>query len=138
LVPVANAAWKNECGSCHLAYHPGLLPERSWRALMGGLERHFGESAGLDAAAQRDITAFLAGHSADRQESRRSAKILASLAPGETPLRISQSPWFLAKHRKIAAPVWQRSAVGSAANCLSCHPGAELGDFAESRIRIPS
>ena len=42
---VANAKWKTECSGCHMLYHPGLLPERSWNKMMAGLEKHFGENA---------------------------------------------------------------------------------------------
>ena len=38
-------AYTQECGSCHLAYPPGLLPALSWQRLMGGLDRHFGTDA---------------------------------------------------------------------------------------------
>ena len=30
--------WKAECGSCHIAYPPALLPAASWRAVMSGLD----------------------------------------------------------------------------------------------------
>ena len=43
-----NPAWRNECGTCHVAYPPGLLTAPDWRKLMGGLERHFGTDASLD------------------------------------------------------------------------------------------
>ncbi len=43
-------AYKQECGSCHLAYPPGLLPASSWQRLMGDLPHHFGTDASLDAA----------------------------------------------------------------------------------------
>ena len=46
----ANEKWKTECGSCHLAYPPELLPASSWRRIMAGLDRHFGADASLDAA----------------------------------------------------------------------------------------
>ncbi|MDZ4210776.1 MAG: cytochrome C, partial [Methylotenera sp.] len=53
---VANAKWKAECGSCHMLYHPGLLPERSWNKMMAGLDKHFGENASLDTATRDEIT----------------------------------------------------------------------------------
>lgn len=132
-----NPLWRAECGSCHGAYHPGLLPERSWRALMGKLDDHFGENAALDAATQRTITDFLVAHAADRGESRRSAKITQSIANGETPTRISTLNWFVRKHHEVSPATWKRPAIGSAANCTACHPGAEKGDFSERAIRIP-
>jgi hypothetical protein len=32
---------------------------------------------------------------------------------------------------------WKRTKVGSAAHCVTCHPGAASGDHPERRIRIP-
>src|SRR5512146_2667484 len=54
-----NALWQTECGSCHVAYPPRLLPAESWRAVMSGLDKHFGSDASLDPAAVREIGAFL-------------------------------------------------------------------------------
>ena len=58
---VADAVYQKECGSCHLAYPPNLLPQESWRRVMAGLEDHFGENAALDAATSMHISSYLAG-----------------------------------------------------------------------------
>lgn len=137
LPPVDNAKWKAECASCHALYHPALLPERSWRKLMGGLDRHFGENAGLDAATQKEIAGFLAAHAADRGDSRRGRKIAQSVPAAETPLRITETGYFVRKHDELRADVWKRKAVGSKANCGACHAGADRGDFDEHGVRIP-
>ena len=55
VAPVANAKYKEECGSCHFAYQPGLLPARSWEKIMGNLENHFNENAELDQETQSRI-----------------------------------------------------------------------------------
>src|SRR6476469_323579 len=52
-------AWSRECGSCHIAYPPRLLPAASWQAIMQGLDRHFGSDATIDASAASSIGAFL-------------------------------------------------------------------------------
>ena len=137
LPPVHNAPWQQECSACNTLYHPGLLPERSWRKLMGGLDKHFGENASLDKAAQAAITEFLAANAGDRGDARRARKIERSIGPGETPLRISDTPYMLAKHDEIRSEVWKRKSVASRANCGACHPGAERGDFEEHAVRIP-
>lgn len=36
---VKNVLWQTECGSCHVAFPPRLLPAESWRAMMSGEER---------------------------------------------------------------------------------------------------
>ncbi len=55
---------------------------------------------------------------------------------GEPP-RISTTAWFVRKHDEVRAEVWRRPSVGSPANCLACHSGAEKGDFDEDRVKIP-
>ena len=137
LPAVDNALWRQECGSCHTAYHPAFLPERSWRKMMADLERHFGENAGLDAAATKQIADFLAANAADRGGARRGRKVATSIPNAQAPLRISETPWFVRKHNEVAAEVWKRKSVGSAANCAACHPGADKGRFDEHDIRVP-
>ena len=53
-------AYDQECGSCHVAYPPGLLPAASWQRLMANLPRHFGTDASLDAATLQALSAYLA------------------------------------------------------------------------------
>ena len=133
------AKWKAECSSCHMAYPPGYLPERSWRKLMTGLDKHFGENAGLDPVTTREITDYLVSNSAERSSDRRAGRFLGSLAADAVPLRITETPYFRRKHdsREISPEVWKRPKVGSPANCTACHVGAERGDFSERNVKIP-
>jgi len=137
LPPADNAKWRSECASCHVLYHPALLPERSWRKMMSGLERHFGDNAKLDPVTQKEITEFLAANAADRSGSRRAQKIARSIPAAQTPLRASETGYFTHKHSEIRAEVWQRQAVGSKANCAACHTAAANGNFDEHMVRIP-
>src|ERR1044071_4690054 len=66
--PNNNATYEKECGSCHFACQPGWLPDRSWRALMGSLDKHFGESIKLAPAKQEELLRHLIDHSADRMQ----------------------------------------------------------------------
>ena len=129
---VANAKWKTECASCHTLYHPGLLPERSWRKLMGGLDKHFGDNASLDPPAQKEITDFLVKHSA-----RAGSRYAKSVPAGATPLSMTETAWFKREHREVRADVWKRTKVGSASNCVACHKGADEGGFSERGVAIP-
>ena len=43
--PVNSKLYIKECGSCHFAFQPGLLPEKSWVKIMNNLENHFGTDA---------------------------------------------------------------------------------------------
>lgn len=133
LAPLTNAKWKAECGSCHALYHPGLLPARSWRKMMSGLDKHFEQDASVDAPTNKEISDFLTKYGADSRFSRFERAMPAS----EAPLRITETARFKREHREIAPGVWKRQKIGSPANCAACHPGAEQGDFSEHRVRIP-
>ena len=137
LPAVVNAKWKAECASCHLAYHPGLLPERSWKKLMSGLDKHFGENAALDPLTTAEIEQFLVVNSAEKADNRRSHRIVQSIATNDVPLRITETRFFQGKHDEISPATFKRKAIGSASNCIACHQGAEQGNFSESQVKIP-
>ena len=117
---------KAECGSCHIAYPPQLLPARSWRALMSDLEKHFGTDASLDPQTTAMITAFLE-QNAGRERS-------FSVQPV---LRISDTRWFVHEHDEVSSSVWKSPKVKSPSNCAACHSNAEQGDFSEHNVHIP-
>ena len=124
----APPAYAQECGACHLAYAPGLLPAPSWQRLMGGLERHFGTDASLDVATLQPIARWLQAHAgADRR---------VRDAPPQD--RITRSAWFERKHREIVPAVWRHPGVVSAAQCGTCHRGADRGDFDDDGLRVPA
>jgi cytochrome c553 len=131
------AIWKAECSSCHMAYPPGLLPERSWRKMMAELDKHFGQDASLDAAATKAILDYLVDNSAERGTSRRSARFLKAIPPTATPLRISETSYFFREHREASPADWKLPKVGSPANCNACHSDAEQGNFSGRNVRIP-
>lgn len=133
----ANPKWKAECSSCHMLYLPGLLPARSWTKMMDGLDKHFGENADLDAAVKKEITEFLVKNASDNTPSRRGGKILSGIGKNDAPLRISETAYFIRKHDEVSASTYKRKAIGSAANCIACHKGAEEGNFSEHEVRIP-
>ncbi len=121
----ANAAWKAECGSCHIAYPPQLLSASSWRRIMAGLGRHFGTDASLDAASAAGIADFLERNAGSGRRG------------GEDALRITETRWFLHKHDEVRPSAWKNPRIKTAANCGACHGGAERGDFDEDAVRIP-
>lgn len=138
ITPVAlNAKFKAECTSCHMAYLPGLLPARSWTKMMDSLDKHFGEDASLDDKTKKEILDYLVQNSSDKSYSRRGSKILSTISASDAPLRISETGYFKRKHHEIADSVYQRKAIGSKANCIACHQGAESGNFEEHDVRIP-
>jgi hypothetical protein len=96
-----NAQWREECGSCHVAFHPNLLPSRSWSALMTGQAVHFGSDLALDASTSAAILTFLSANSADDHPTEASFKITRLLKETETPLRITETAYWVKKHRNI-------------------------------------
>ncbi|MBI3156530.1 MAG: diheme cytochrome c [Burkholderiales bacterium] len=120
-------SYVQECGSCHVAYPPALLPAASWQRLMGDLAHHFGSDASLDRELARKLTDWLVAHAA-------SGRRAAQVPPQD---RITRSAWFLREHDELPAATWQRPAIRSAANCGACHPRADRGEFDEHAIRIP-
>ena len=73
---IANKAYLKECGACHLAYQPQLLPKRSWEKIMSTLDKHFGDSATLDEATRTEILDYIVRNSAETSSSTVSRKIL--------------------------------------------------------------
>jgi Dihaem cytochrome c len=123
-----NAKWKDECGACHVAYPPRLLPAESWRALMSGLDKHFGSDASLDAPAAGEITDYLVQNAGGKK--------FASW--GKPQLRITETRWFRNKHDEVSQRDWDNPKVKSPANCTACHTQAENGDYNEDSVRIPN
>ncbi len=129
-------AFKAECSPCHNIFHPTLLPEASWRKVMGGLDDHFGDSVPLDEKTRGEILAYLAASSAERSATEASKKILRSIK-GEPPMRVTDTPYWRSKHSGIKEEIFKRKSVASRSNCIACHPGAEKGSFEDRDIHIP-
>ncbi len=138
VVAVDNTSYIKECGSCHMAYPPGLLPARSWEKLMQGLGNHFGDVAELDSNTLAALTRYLVDNSADRSVYRRSRKIMRSIGAGDTPSRITEVPYIQYEHREIPTRlVLDNAEVRSLGNCVACHRRVAHGYFSEREIRIP-
>ena len=131
-----SATYTNECGSCHLAYAAGLLPERSWVKMMKGLNDHFGENAEVDEKTEGEITAYLTANAAERG-SRRSLKIMESIPLEETPLRFTETRFYNTKHGNVSADIFKRQSIGSKARCQACHPNADKAQFSAVEVKIP-
>ncbi|MDH5472973.1 MAG: diheme cytochrome c [Gammaproteobacteria bacterium] len=135
---VSNPLYKEECGSCHMAFPPGLLPARSWQKMMGRLDDHFGDNAEISDDNHKVISEFLLSNSADDSRYRRSKKIVSSLDNEDIPLRITETPYFKHEHREIPDRLVKGNPqVNSLSNCNACHSQAEQGLFDEHNIRIP-
>ncbi|MFO1169758.1 MAG: cytochrome b/b6 domain-containing protein [Hyphomicrobiaceae bacterium] len=129
------AAWKAECGDCHTAHHPSLLPAATWTRLMATLDEHFGEDASLDAEEAQSIRAWLLANAAERYDTR-AANAFREPDTAE-PLRITATSAWKRIHHEIAAETFKQTAIGGAANCAACHGDAETGLFTPQKILIP-
>lgn len=118
------ALYRQECGACHAAFAPRLLPPASWSALMGNLPHHFGTDASVEPAIQGRLAAWLSEQGA------------AGRARPEGD-RITQSAWFRHEHSELPRGVWLRLSIKSPSNCGACHAGADSGVFDEHDVRIP-
>jgi mono/diheme cytochrome c family protein len=122
---IVDAKWSAECSACHVAYPARYLPAESWRAIMSGLDKHFGSNASLDPSTTKEITAYL-----EKNASR-------GKVSGKPVLRITETRWFRSEHREVAARHWKSPKVKSPSNCGACHTTADKGDFSERHVKIP-
>ncbi len=122
-----------ECGSCHMAYPPQLLPVPSWVTIMSGLDDHFGENAELDESTRVSIQQYLIDISSSMDYRR-----LLRNASNRIPTRITELPFFIRKHDEIPSRYIRGNVkVGSLSQCNACHRGAERGNFDEDNVSIP-
>ncbi|MEO5377657.1 MAG: diheme cytochrome c [Magnetococcus sp. DMHC-6] len=116
-----------ECGACHIAYPPKLLPTASWEKLMSDLTNHFGENAELDSAIQTRLTTYL-------QKSSKPSKSTKQ----EPLVRISEQRWFTKDHKEIKTKIAKSDKETiKLSSCNTCHPNAARGSFEEDEINIP-
>lgn len=119
--------YQQECGSCHTAYPPTLMPAASWKRIMGRLDQHFGTDASLDATTVQTLSTWINTNAGTYKRVRE-----------EPPQdRITRTAWFIRKHDEVSPATWKLSAVKSPANCSACHTTADQGDFNEHKVRIP-
>jgi hypothetical protein len=136
--PVENEPYRSECGGCHFAYQPGLLPRNDWERIMDSLEEHYGDDASLDEMPATEIRGYLLENAADRaSQSRARAFSAGSDASGILP-RITNTNYFRREHYEIPARLVRgNSGVGSFSNCQACHRNADAGIYNEHQVVIP-
>ena len=127
--PVTDPVVKEECGSCHLAFAPSMLPASSWKRMMADLKNHFGDDATIDAASAARITDYLVANTADKGGQPFSSKLLRGVSAANAPLRITELPKWVNEHRKVPDWEWKHKDVRTKTNCTACHADAELGYY---------
>jgi len=133
------ALYRQECGACHMAYQPGFLPRRSWKKTMATLADHFETDASLDEQDRKAIEAYLLRNASDAKYIGGDiGKMGRKIPDTQTPLRISETPYFKKEHRKIPKRLVRQKEVRSFANCTACHRKAEKGEYGERSLIIPN
>lgn len=127
--PVTDPLVKEECGSCHLAFAPSMLPAGSWQRMMGDLKNHFGDDASIDPELAARISDYLVANAADKGGYRYSEKLLGGISSAKAPLRITELPKWVKEHRKVPDWEWRHKDVRTRANCIACHTDAERGSY---------
>ena len=137
--PVTNAMYAKECGACHFAYLPGLLPARSWHALLEKPNDHFGESLSLSAATVRELDAYLVANAGDKSDYDGPTQFFRYLKDSATPLRITNLPMMYRNHEVVRSVTASNALlrVRTLTNCQDCHTTAATGSFAHNDLVVP-
>ena len=139
LAPVVNATYSQECGSCHMAYPPGLLPPQAWAQIMTpeALANHYGDDASLSEELRTEISTFLGANAANVMLQMVPSGASNAGAASSLP-RITESVDFKREHDEIPARlVTGNPEVGSFSQCNACHRKAAEGNYDERWIDIP-
>ena len=138
--PVSDKTWQEECGACHFAYQPGLLPGKSWGKLLNekALADHFGDNAELDASTLKEVRTFALENAAEKSYYKRARKIVVA-TENEAPLRITEVRYIQRKHHDIPEKMVKGNKdVKSLSYCDACHTRAKEGVYDEDTVRIPN
>lgn len=136
---VTDKLYIKECGACHFAYQPGLLPANAWNKIMGNLDNHFNTDATLSKEDFNAVSKYLNDNSAEKfMNYKRSSRIVSSLKFDEIPEAISKTPYITRKHKNIRADLITQKEVTNISNCMACHKTADKGIYSERDIIIPN
>lgn len=126
-----------ECGACHFPFPVGMLPDRSWRAMMADLPHHFGEDATLPEKVAAKILDYAVANAGERSKNRLDRYVASSVKADQVPLRISEVPFFVKEHTEVAKHVNAKGPVSHWSSCPLCHTKADSGSFDEHEVKIP-
>ncbi len=132
-----NPAWQAACEECHLAYHPSLLPARSWQRTFAEQAEHFEEDLYLEPDDIAELQTFAINNAAENTLTEVAWKNNRSIPPEQSPLRITEVDYWVTKHQDIASAIWQLPEVNFKGNCKACHLDAEQGTFEDSAMYLP-
>lgn len=118
-----------ECGACHYAYPPGLLPASSWQKIMVSLDDHFEDNAETDSDTVAYITQYLVANALSEGDTSRLSVLLRNM-PADPPLRITDLPGFRQAHEtdlELAESL--NMGMEFFSPCEDCHRQADEGIF---------
>jgi cytochrome b len=129
------AAWRGECGSCHLAYPPELLPRRSWLRMLETQQSHFGEDLGLSTKTRDALSAIVRAEGARPHWA--GSMIQASVVEGDAPQRISETRFWRERHGHLDPRRFSVAPVSGRHDCEACHADAASAIFSPRMIHLP-
>lgn len=130
---VQSAAWDKECSGCHLAYHPSILPARSWNALLRGQREHFGEDLDLDDETSRTLRDHALAHPAESHATPLAWKIDSTTAADTVLLRVTEAGYWKDRHAGLNDADWRSTKPFA---CDGCHLDAMAGTYLPGAIRV--
>jgi len=130
---VQSEAWDKECGGCHLAYHPSVLPAPAWRALLDEQHAHFGEDLGLEESTVDALRAYMRPQSAEAHATPLAWKIDSTTRADATPRRVTETDYWKKRHATLSAADWNRTKRFA---CEGCHLDAAAGTFLPGAIHV--
>ncbi|WP_417597751.1 hypothetical protein [Oceanospirillum sp.] len=135
-----NERYQFECGACHIAYPPQVLPKASWQNLFANLNDHFGEAATPDQN-QAEILNYLKNYASDSNNAGQFKDFTKRLQT-PAPVRITELSFWRLKHDKVLNNktrfIIDNPDVGSSSRCNACHKDAEKGLFQKHTVNIPN
>jgi cytochrome b len=134
-----NPVYHEECGDCHKAYPPYLLPKRSWKKIMASLDNHRGEKItdeNISKPQQLTILKFLTDNAAETSNREASVKMMNSLGK-RRPKSITKTPYWRETHKNIPKSVFKTKEIKDKSNCFACHKDIEYGNLDDMNIIYP-
>lgn len=130
-----DTAWSRECGGCHLAYPPSLLPARSWARMLEEQSSHFGEDLSLAQPTLRELGAAAA---AAPVASWAAWKLAGSAPAQDAPQRITELAAWREAHAELPETAFRAPVSLGRHDCEACHVDAASGIFAPRMIQKPT
>ena len=127
--------YADECSACHMAFHPSLLPAKSWTYLMANLDNHFDEDASLATDTAAELSAWLSANAAETADTKPANVFRQTSA--SAPDSITQTQFWRRTHHRIPEALFSRAPIYSNTNCAACHSDAKTGLFYPANISIP-